>query len=147
MRWLAACLLLAPFAPAQDIEADLQVLRERNREILHPRTDPLVLVGREQDGNGFRDRVPALVEASKPPVMVDADELYARRRAIYEKGAKYHQPLPRSDSASPGGSRQEDAVQKSKGVTDEPDSEPGGSKLVAAGFVLLAIGAFVLRRR
>jgi hypothetical protein len=68
------------------------VLFSRDRELMHP-GDPLVVVGLEQEGNDFRDRAPALRKSEREPLLVDEDENYRRRLAMYEEGSSFRSPL------------------------------------------------------
>jgi hypothetical protein len=79
--------------------ADEAVLRERNREALHP-GDPLRLSGREENGNDLRSRTPALAHTDREIVYVDEDEAYRRKLAMYEEGARFTVALPRAPDAA-----------------------------------------------
>jgi len=70
-------------------------LAQSDREKLHP-GGALEIVGREQAGNEFRARTPALVNAEREVVYVDTEELRARKLAMYAEGRAYHAPLARA---------------------------------------------------
>lgn len=68
------------------------VLRERDRELMHP-GDPLTVVGVEQQGNDIRTRTPALARSDRYTACVDVDEHYHRTLAMYESGASFQSAL------------------------------------------------------
>ncbi|MCC6405547.1 MAG: hypothetical protein IT453_00175 [Planctomycetes bacterium] len=110
---LCVCLaLLANDARSQELPpttaergakpADVVLLRERNRESLHP-GDPLRIVGREQDSNDLRSRTPALAKTDAAIVYVDQDEAYRRKLAMYADRARFTETLPASPDGAPEG--------------------------------------------
>ena len=92
-----ALLVLAasPFAqePARPVDpADLERLHEVvDREQMHP-GDGLVVVGVEQEENGFRGTTPALEKVERRERGIPSDALYQRRLALYE-GASFQAPI------------------------------------------------------
>ena len=95
------CGILAPTAVAEPWqEADdpptrgaADLLWERNREVLHE-GNPLELAGLDQGDEGFRARTPGLLRSDRAAALVDRDENYRRRLALYDSQASYHHPLP-----------------------------------------------------
>lgn len=85
-----AGLLIASEASAQRSvsENETRLIGSRNRERMHP-GNPLTVVGSEQEDNSFRDRTPSLMNAEKVAVLVDEDEAYRRRMAMYNSGARF----------------------------------------------------------
>lgn len=70
-----------------------QTLWMRGREILHE-GDPLDLVGLEEGDNSFRHRTPILEQSDRAVAMVDLDENYRRRLAMYSDQGSFTEPLP-----------------------------------------------------
>ncbi len=132
-------------AKGQDKETALalQVLRERNRETLHP-GDPLTIVGLEQGDNEFRSGTPALVNGAHAVALMDPEDAYNRALAMYEGGAVFHQP-PAPFVAAEEASEVE--VPKPAPVRVEAGKAVPGRVSLA---LLLAVGLLVglaLRRR
>ncbi|MEM7305769.1 MAG: hypothetical protein AAF682_03820 [Planctomycetota bacterium] len=95
-----AALWLAPVLAGQE---DLGNVRVNDREQLHPSLNPTVIVGIEQEDNSFRDRTPALYQSDRQPELLDPEENYRRRLAMYTEGASFHRPPSRADGpAGPG---------------------------------------------
>jgi hypothetical protein len=69
-----------------------RLLEQRERGTLHPGV-PLDLIGNEEGDNGFRAATPLLTQVDRTPALVDREENYNRRRALYEEGACFSAPL------------------------------------------------------
>ncbi|MBI5432775.1 MAG: hypothetical protein HZA52_08100 [Planctomycetes bacterium] len=108
--------------------ADVVLLRERNREALHP-GDPLRLVGREQDSNDLRGRTPALAKTDGAVVYVDQDEAYRRKLAMYADRARFTETLPVSPDGPPEGEEGAPAASPAprKRAAPAPTPEPARS--------------------
>jgi len=92
---LAPTVAAEPWQEADDpsMRDAAALLWERNREVLHE-GDPLALAGLDQGDEGFRARTPALLRSDRATALVDPDENYRRRLALYEDRASFHHPLP-----------------------------------------------------
>jgi hypothetical protein len=99
------------------------VLFSRDRELMHP-GDPLVVVGMEQGGNGFRQRAPALLHSDREPLLVDAEENHRRRIAMYEDSASFQRGLPTADGVARR--THEPPARRSVAKPVEPAPEDGG---------------------
>lgn len=69
-----------------------RILQRRDREHLHIKS-PIELIGLEEGDNEFRSATPLLEEADRSEILVDTDENYRRRLAMYEEGAVFNRPL------------------------------------------------------
>ena len=67
------------------------VLRDRNRETMHP-GDPLTIVGLEQGGHDLRSHTPALMQTDHVVAPVDPEEMHQRAIAMYEDRIAFDQP-------------------------------------------------------
>ena len=101
---LALALALAAPAPGaqEDVAPTRDVVRPpagfagRDREFMHP-GNPLEVVGLEDADNDIRSRTPALERSDRQAAVVDLEELYDRKLALYE-GRVFAKPLDRRDS-------------------------------------------------
>ena len=106
---------------------------------MHPDANPMVIVGREDGENGFRESVPVLAQGTLTPRSVDHDELYAARMALYASPAT---PREGSRGASP------EAMQpKASTRSEQPEETEGGGHTWQVGLVLAAIAALLWSRR
>jgi hypothetical protein len=103
-RALVAVVLVAASATARaqdaqssDSASTQAVLKERNRELMHP-GEPLTLSGAEQRGKELRARTPALTRSDRRSECVDAEEQYHRTLAMFESDASF----PTALRAGPG---------------------------------------------
>ncbi len=72
----------------EDLDRMRTMLWERDRELMHSDT-PIEISGLDQGPVGFRGRTPALLKADRTVALVDANENYDRRLAMYEQGARF----------------------------------------------------------
>ncbi|MFH1999721.1 MAG: hypothetical protein ABIK28_08575 [Planctomycetota bacterium] len=73
-----------------------KILEERNREELH-RDLPIKLSGLEQGDNSFRELTPSLLYSDGKAAIVDREELYNRKLAMYEKSRSFDTSLAVKD--------------------------------------------------
>jgi len=151
---LAAIQLGASAHAQHRIDSSPQIeraLRDRNRELLHPESDPIELRALDQSADGFRKGTPALQRADTSVALVDSAELRNRRLAMYATGARYDKPVP--IAASPSTSQQQEEDLRPLNRIDEPQDDGSDEDrkrlIVLAGCGLLGCGlaVFVLRRR
>jgi hypothetical protein len=125
-----------------------RLLWDRGREILHT-GDPLDIVGQEEGENGFRDRTPILQQSDKAVAMVDIDESYRRRLAMYSEGRSFHRPLPAAAGNLAGMSGSALAARPPAAPTT-PDGPSGGGALwpiILPASLLLALLLVIRWRR
>ena len=122
------------------------MLKDRSRELLHSET-PIELVGVEQSDNSFRERTPALQRSDRAAALVDREENYRRRIAMYA-GESFHQPL--SLAAPPDSATRPVAPPRPIRTAPPPaEAEPEGG----VPWIILPVGAAIaaalwgLRRR
>ncbi|MDA1263955.1 MAG: hypothetical protein O2816_02615 [Planctomycetota bacterium] len=130
-----------------DLERDARVLQQRHRETLHPYADPNVIVGREQDGNGFRDRTPALLRSVGEPVQVDADDLYERKLAMYDGRASFRAAPDAVQGATRRHRHESLSPESSKEAPSAPPDEEDEGLPWGVIAALAAVAGFLLLRR
>ena len=142
--FLVLSLVGASFGQQGEEPVDDSMLRGRDREAMHP-GDPFEIVGLEQGDNSFRHRTPALMRADTTPTLVDPNELYERRMAMYEDGRKFTKP------AGPARGSYSESREPAQAITKTAvvDKKGGASVLM---WVLLAafaglMGAWIHQRR
>jgi len=95
--WFLAGLLAAAFAGggagAQFRPEPSPVEENVDKEAMHEGME-IRIIGMEEGDNHFRDGTPALLNSDRKPALVDTDRLYDRKRAMYEEGVLFHNPLP-----------------------------------------------------
>lgn len=128
------------------LEAETRRAGSRNRERMHP-GNALVVVGSEQEDNSFRNLTPSLMHAEKVAVLVDPEENYRRRLAMYESRQRFDSALTARSwvySRDLGRTAPRHEVVKGEGpAPDEPDS---GNKALLAGMGMVA-GLIALIRK
>lgn len=143
------CLLAAGQATAQQSlsENDIRTVGDRNRERMHP-GQPLHVVGSEQEDNSFRERTPSLMKAEKVAVLVDPDENYRRRLAMYDTGQRFDsgpavqgRVLAR-DPSQRVARHEVERVEKIK----VPIDDGSGNKALFTGMGLIASLVFLIRK-
>jgi len=146
---LLAVLLCTPLAAQSEGDPSIaeseRILSDRQREVIHPGI-PIDLVGIEQGDNSFRDRTPALENSDGLVAVVDREELYRRRLALYS-GATITQSMPsrrgRPDAAN-------SAVPLDRAAraiaVEESDDEPSGMILWFSGMAAVLLLGFALKR-
>ena len=124
---------------AAELQRVENLLRERNRETLHP-GNPLTIGGLEAEENDFRERSPALASVDRSRIYVDPQESRARRLAMYAGATSFNtslKTLRNPNYVPPATSRRTEG--------ESSDEEPRTGLAVTAGLMLVAIA--VLRRR
>ncbi len=84
---------LAAGLPAQVRPEPNPVEEKVDKEAMHEGLE-IRIIGMEEGDNHFRDKTPALMNSDRKPALVDTDELYDRKRAMFEEGARFHTALP-----------------------------------------------------
>lgn len=120
-----------------------------DREALH-RDLPIRIIGLEETGNSFRDRTPLLEQCDHVATMVDVEELYRRKRALYEEGGRFPSPLPVPSGAPAAGEPPGEKPPVSP--APPPARESSWSRAIVrwilpGGLFLILAGLMAVRRR
>ncbi len=142
------CVFAAGEATAQQSlsESDIRSVGDRNRERMHP-GQPLHVVGAEQEDNSFRERTPSLIRAEKVAVIVDPDENYRRRLAMYDSGQRFDSApatQARVLARDPNQAVARHEVEKKKAPKAPVDDR--GNKALFSGMGLIAGLVFLIRK-
>lgn len=148
MRLLVLLAVLSGVSGPLAAQEDLRILDERNREVLHPASDPTVVSGLVEGPDGFRSATPALAATDGEVTYIDADVLYRRRVAMYEQGATFnsHVPPPRETRERP---RQAQKLPAPLPDREEKtlDEDGSASLLVIACLLGVMMGTLIFIRR
>jgi MYXO-CTERM domain-containing protein len=122
------------------------VLRDSNREQIHPSGEPLKIRGLEQDGNDMRAMTSALSKSDTNVALVDMEEARQRRLALYDQGSKIQTPL--SVIGTTQAREQRKFLTRRESSTDAQPEQSSGSGSAWPWVVgAVAIGAFFAWRR
>ena len=76
--------------PHAEHAGELEELKwERDKELMHTQSPALALGGLEQGDNDMRGRTPALQNSDRAVALLDPEENYRRRLALYDQGATF----------------------------------------------------------
>jgi hypothetical protein len=130
---------------------DRWLLDGRDREMLHAGM-PVELIGLDEGDATFRTRTPLLANSDQAVILVDAEENYARRLAMYETGERFHAPPPRSSAASSssydrsGGGRALESSRSGGSAPVQEEQDTSTRNLVSL-LLSVVLAAFVALRR
>jgi hypothetical protein len=118
-----------------------QLAADRGREFMHPDIDPVRVIGNEELDNDFRSRTPRLGTNTEPPVLLDEDQAYLRRLAMFERRASFSSAIP----AAPWSEHYVDPGREKldQGAT-HPNAEPELDGDDPMGLLLILVGAAAL---
>lgn len=125
-------------AERHDERADSRALGWSDRELLHPESDPVQLIGLDEADPNFRARTLGLANCEHQPVAVDVEEARNRRLAAYANGPRTSTPLPiASDAPSDPSPAPDEAGRGAKRAADG-----GGSTRRGRSWLALLFGVF-----
>jgi hypothetical protein len=81
-------------SPAQDAPAGHFLIRGLELDRIEEALEARELVGHEAEGRSFRHLTPVLVRGKSEPAVVDPEQLYRRRLALYDEARLIDEPLP-----------------------------------------------------
>lgn len=141
--------------PAPDAEPRISAEQEqlagsRDRGFMHPELDPVKSIGNELLGNDFRSRTPRLGSNTEAPVLIDQDQAYLRRMAMFEQRATFSSSIPAAPWSEhyvePGAQDFERGATHPNAEPDVPEPDRTGLLMIlVGGAALIAVGVYSKR--